>query len=1343
MSEPIDQLKKLLRDLKESQEHNQTIDKLKNIIQTLKPLDINTEMQIYDDIHSLVPHPPLRQQLIRKLGLDFNHDQEHLQEKMKEFLKNEINLILNTLPEEDQKHYKESEDYKNRMEVIGKLESEKHEAGGECVGLSTLWAYGKRISDEKEKEKGNETLNKKAKDDIHFFNRTWKRLLLWNKKQELNQGEQRDFERFIANVRHYQNRFFSIAYQEDVSIDQLDLSHSLHDTKRGFPINCFDKSIPCDQRILLNRLESIVKPRTMIFFSCQGRGDSGHTMGLYQDSQNNIYFYDPNMGEGEVPIKDLHHLTQLLWDRSNPKLFEKKPGIDPLDDHLRKDLRMQVYRFPEDPAYNYPTDSTFKISTKEFLEMAKAIPWFSMYRHRPQVYALFNTLTEFQIIDVLQDKKVENNLKSALVEYAIRSTREKTPILTRYILQNQKDIINKIQEALSDNKDQKDSQDQQSERVQQERLAAFTQALEQFKAISKNIIDLKDYKGTNDNQENKHNKDKKDKKENKEDEHLLTIIKPLLNLNEVLIFLTEEQNFGNEALASDLLEQCTPDDRKTAFGLFSVLFENLQRGNIDYAKLIASILMEAKDNAGNIKFGIGLNAKGIFDLGSPEFAEFMHQKYGDRYLDRFGTPELQYMPILIKNHLIQDKKQALMRQATDLWIQSGDEKEKKDTKNIIEKINQGAKELKEFLSLEDALIILAINPGNQELADTLLNHCIKGNGKPFAYAGAIQENLQQNHLETAKRIVSIVAKRFDLFPSFKFIQETENEEFADFMHINYGDQYLDIRDKFGTPELQSLSKLIPINRHNRQLKEKITEEALALLNTPTLNRETVAIQKLHEIAFRNLKLLNHNGILNLLALSEEESTFKTFLDEFKTKFLNSDHYLDRSFLAHFFNEQTQTSNNFLCLEVLQTILPYFNLDRFMLISSDKLTPASQKILQDFLQNKKMEEDMVKQQEQDRLEQEQRERNIQIQRDEEANKQFKHASFKAEQLELQVNLQERTLVSELDFSKDYVRILKNIIARELEEHVFPFNATLDFKQSINNSCEEFLNKFIQSRQKAVHELKELQNAAQNEKHSLEQLRQNSLIIDKKDKMDSLQQMILSLDQKIESLEKNTLEFTSQVKHLEEEIEAEKKSAYNILEQQRKTFEHDQHEVSRIQTELLDHFNDAFKDFQNQIQECERQLDMIRKNLRENILNGSLNSLTVALQVRNLANQIDDTQLSLPQNTRKTFSTYIDRIYAMYENRQIQFETVAAFANQAREAENTLQSQIKEIGDTFNRRVKTVFDEIFEASTIRRNQEQEKLFASPLIFRSKPNEDSDTQEPGLSPESDSRSKPRDTT
>lgn len=822
----------------------------------IREMDSKSKAEVRNLVYKYVLDPNIQKSILFDFGIDF-HKQEQLLEKILKYLEHEIARLSQTI-----ENYKNTEDYKNRMEVIGKLKNHPDEALGECVGLSTCWATGKRIEDEP-KSKASVS----ARDDTVFFYETWKKLVLWDEKTEFSKSEKTDIERFISNMRLYQNRAFYIFNEGKM---QLDLSITLSDTKRGSPVQTFEDNIPCTKEMLELRLEKLVKPKSMIFVSCTSK-EGGHMMAVYQnESDQKIYFFNPNADEGEVFVTTMKQLGEEIWEGSDPESFAKAmSGWDPIDKEFRQDIEFAIFRFPADPEYQYPSKKEFRVSTSEFLKTIQENVLLRYKWNSEKGKALIGTLGEDEIIDLLNDKNTDAEIKSILVGYVFLNNENQTPYLARYILTEQKQFI---EELLKKN-------------------IITENSVGSLKVLASQFVDL-----------------------NKQNLSSIFEKKRYLTSSEVFLFLGD--NPGKLELVEKFLQHSAfYVSRSLGFGLFSAVKINLEHRDLEIAK---KLLVLADD-----KFNGGLSVHQLEKLGNPEIAEFLYEKYDQFYQNVWGSSALKFLPQKINYQNIQHRKKKMMESAVGLL--SNQQQQNK----MVEELSEKALGLKSSLTLDEALIILSVVSGDSNLAKELLNNCIKDDmAKGFGLVLAVRANLDRGDFEIAKTIVNIVFERFKQGLSLQSIEGLGNEEFAKFMYENYGDYY---PNKFGQSELFFMPFIIATNREHAKKRTEVMNEITDLLK-PDVEKNEKSIIEATDHAVKIAKLLTLSDVLTVLALKPSDKVLaKKLLDICMEQHRSIDHsYLDKEKFARVL--ELNMNNPELAKLVIETVASEFDIKGFVLCS---------------------------------------------------------------------------------------------------------------------------------------------------------------------------------------------------------------------------------------------------------------------------------------------------------------------------------------------------------------------------------------------------------------------------
>lgn len=310
-------------------------------------------------------------------------------------------------------------DLENRRKYIAALKK----SGGKCVGLSTLWAYGRRMEDVAPRDHSTND-----RDDVDFFHRVRNNLVSWDGETAFNTEEQSEIERFINNIELYQMASFTLF--ENSTKMQLDLSVTLEDTTGEkphesfrYPKDHYEQQFMCSEQMLGSRLEQIVKPGSMIFV-CATKSRVGHTVAIYRTRDGEMYYYNPNDSEGESRVEDMHELTTLLWRAGN--CLGKQ--FDTVHACLR-DMAFCVYHFASDPCYQYPTEEALHIKKEEFLELfneiAERIPTQLLAREiqeNEQMQFLFGSLHIDQVRTLLEESTGLTPVVEAVLKEALKAS---------------------------------------------------------------------------------------------------------------------------------------------------------------------------------------------------------------------------------------------------------------------------------------------------------------------------------------------------------------------------------------------------------------------------------------------------------------------------------------------------------------------------------------------------------------------------------------------------------------------------------------------------------------------------------------------------------------------------------------------------------------------------------------------------------------------------------------------------------------------------------------------------------------------------------------------------------
>ncbi len=323
---------------------------------------------------------------------------------------------------------------KNRQKDINYFEQSK----GECVGLSVLWAYGKRIEDESFIPFSD------VKDTNTFFNAVYRKLILWDGQAEFTKTDQADIEWFIANLIFYQEKAQSFFKEVKANFDE---PLYFKNTKRGEPFEVFKQRIGVDEAMLASRLSFFVKPKTMVFLAAQQDG-AAHAMAIYQNSRTNkIYFYDANERGGEQVVETFEELAKAIFKSSDPARFAQNREAVSLDscDNLIRYIKIALYQLPGDPVYTYPTKSEFGTTEDELNRLTSGSCFLKndiMFAYR-MVIPLVVFLPSENTLKLLQNNNsIASTVKQIMVSICLlNSDQRPSHELIEFIKINYKDFV--------------------------------------------------------------------------------------------------------------------------------------------------------------------------------------------------------------------------------------------------------------------------------------------------------------------------------------------------------------------------------------------------------------------------------------------------------------------------------------------------------------------------------------------------------------------------------------------------------------------------------------------------------------------------------------------------------------------------------------------------------------------------------------------------------------------------------------------------------------------------------------------------------------------------------------
>ena len=326
----------------------------------------------------------------------YNYGQSVLQEKIASYLTLSLNQLtadvcINKAPQQV------LEDIKNRTQIIDYFKNSR----GECAGLCALWAYGHFLQDQPNP-------NQLERDDLTNFHKLYMRFITWDGKTPFSPEEQKQNDRFIANIRLYQMN--SLELFPDATTSQLNLPALLQDTKRGFPHLKF--TFPdafLSKEMFSWRLRQVIKPGTMIFLGTK-RHDKAHVMSAYQSVTNgSMFFYDPNSYHGDRKVNQLEDLIHSFWEASDPSNFI--PGFGGLDlmSFIGRTVSIDIFSFPLYSSDTYPPYRDFCVTGNEVVDLFLNKPALLRQFNTIEIINLLGSLGEDALFDILT-YKIGSNL---------------------------------------------------------------------------------------------------------------------------------------------------------------------------------------------------------------------------------------------------------------------------------------------------------------------------------------------------------------------------------------------------------------------------------------------------------------------------------------------------------------------------------------------------------------------------------------------------------------------------------------------------------------------------------------------------------------------------------------------------------------------------------------------------------------------------------------------------------------------------------------------------------------------------------------------------------------------
>ena len=340
-------------------------------------------------------------------------NQNDLIEKMASFLEKELNKYEEEAKLNEGIDLKRDTDLKrdiiSREQVVQKLKK----SGGECTGLSTLWAYARRLEDIKMQRNESHDQTNNEKDDLAFFKACQRQLLAWDGITEFKDQEKADLYRFIDNTIHFQDPSI-LVWGNAQTKTQLDLEITLENSKGERPSPLFNKEdFICTKAIFRKRIATIIQPQTMIFLGAS-KGRNGHMMAAYQNQHDNsIYFFNSNLRHrrdviyGEKRVTNLDELVDEFWEGSNP-------SCSGVVDLVLRNVDICVFGFSKDKTFKkYPTKAAFDLTVDEFLQICQGenTAYIVDWPQNEMVKLLCSSLNEKAWSEILEKDGVSQTIK--------------------------------------------------------------------------------------------------------------------------------------------------------------------------------------------------------------------------------------------------------------------------------------------------------------------------------------------------------------------------------------------------------------------------------------------------------------------------------------------------------------------------------------------------------------------------------------------------------------------------------------------------------------------------------------------------------------------------------------------------------------------------------------------------------------------------------------------------------------------------------------------------------------------------------------------------------------------
>jgi ankyrin repeat protein len=181
----------------------------------------------------------------------------------------------------------------------------KEEKGkGYCAGLTKIWLYSKWASENNLRKYTNE-----------WFLDTMRVIAEWDGKSPLNKNITQDFNEFLSLVTFFQNSRYT-----GLTIPQTDFKTLLEHSPLPLLVdnNELDLEYTIASTITLEKLRNLLNKivynnKLVVIYSTE---PLAHSVALYK-VDDNYYYYNPDMFEGEVIIASVEEIAQKIFNSFN------------------------------------------------------------------------------------------------------------------------------------------------------------------------------------------------------------------------------------------------------------------------------------------------------------------------------------------------------------------------------------------------------------------------------------------------------------------------------------------------------------------------------------------------------------------------------------------------------------------------------------------------------------------------------------------------------------------------------------------------------------------------------------------------------------------------------------------------------------------------------------------------------------------------------------------------------------------------------------------------------------------------------------------------------------------